>query len=436
MQESSRLSTRITTPFRFAFAAMAALLVLLGIGAPAQAQEQEPPSFSGELEFEGEPVEGAVITIADIDGSFTESATSDADGTWRIEVPSKGATYDVTIGVETLPEGVQLAADQESTLQIEITRPGQERRPVFVLGEREVTGTPLAEQIAQSTANGVKLGLIIAMCAVGLSLIFGTTGLINFAHGELVAFGAVVTYYLSTDPYRLWIVWAALLGLIAAGGLGAFMERGIMRPLRGRKLGSFQFVVVTIGLSLIGRQLLQMWVGGEARPYREYQIQTPWSVGPVELTPRDVTIMVICVAGLVVAATALKYTRTGKATRAVSDNPSLASASGIPVDGVIFKVWVVGAALAGLGGVMFGLSETVQFDMGFRLLLLIFAAVVLGGLGTAYGAMVGGLLIGLVTEVSTVWAQPELKFVWALLVLVVALLVRPQGLLGVRERVG
>ena len=132
----------------------------------------------------------------------------------------------------------------------------------------------------------------------------------------------------------------------------------------------------------------------------------------------------------------MQFTRTGKATRAVSDNPDLASASGIPVDGIILRVWIAGAALAGLGGIMFGLSEVVQFDAGFRLLLLIFAAVVLGGLGTAYGAMVGGLLIGLVTEVSTVWVQNELKFVWALLALVIALLIRPQGLLGTKERIG
>jgi branched-chain amino acid transport system permease protein len=146
--------------------------------------------------------------------------------------------------------------------------------------------------------------------------------------------------------------------------------------------------------------------------------------------------MVICAVGLVATGAALQLTRTGKATRAVSDNPDLASASGIPVDGIILRVWIAGSALAGLGGIMFGLSEVVQFDAGFRLLLLIFAAVVLGGLGTAYGAMVGGLLIGLVTEVSTVWVQNELKFVWALLALVIALLIRPQGLLGTKERIG
>ena len=104
--------------------------------------------------------------------------------------------------------------------------------------------------------------------------------------------------------------------------------------------------------------------------------------------------------------------------------------------GVLGLICLFGVGLAALGGVFLGLSETVKFDMGFRLLLLMFAAVVLGGLGTAYGAMVGGLVIGIVTEVSTVWFEPELKFLWALLVLILVLLVRPQGILGTRERVG
>ena len=421
------------SPIRWLFV----LLVLAGVMmAPTTASAQEAPTVSGQLLFEDEPVAGVDVTVADIDGSFTATATSDEQGNWSVEVPAKSASYDVTLVVETLPDGVSLATDSVSTLQIAISRPGQERRANFSLGERVDTGTPKGEQIAQAAVNGVKLGLILAMCSVGLSLIFGTTGLINFAHGELVSFGAVFALVLNTGWAGMALIPAAVLAVIATGCLGALTEKGLMRPLRRMKLGSFQFVVVTIGLSLIGRQLLQMWVGGEPQSYREYQIQTPWDLGLFKLTPRDFAIMVICVIGLVAAGAALQFTRTGKATRAVSDNPDLASASGIPVDGIILRVWIAGAALAGLGGIMFGLSEVVQFDAGFRLLLLIFAAVVLGGLGTAYGAMVGGLLIGLVTEVSTVWVQNELKFVWALLALVIALLIRPQGLLGTKERIG
>jgi branched-chain amino acid transport system permease protein len=126
----------------------------------------------------------------------------------------------------------------------------------------------------------------------------------------------------------------------------------------------------------------------------------------------------------------------GTAMRAVADNRDLAESSGIDVERVILVTWVAGAGLAGLGGVLQGASETVQWDMGFKLLLLIFAAVVLGGLGTAYGAMVGAFIVGVTVEMSTFWIDANVKNAVALGVLVIMLLVRPQGLLGTRERIG
>jgi neutral amino acid transport system permease protein len=139
---------------------------------------------------------------------------------------------------------------------------------------------------------------------------------------------------------------------------------------------------------------------------------------------------------LVIIATMLQRSRIGKAMRAVADNRDLAESSGIDVRRVILVVWVVGGGLAGFGGVLYGLAENVQYLMGFRLLLLMFAGVILGGLGTAYGAMVGSLVIGLITELSTLWFPTDLKFVWALAALILILLVRPQGLLGRAERIG
>jgi branched-chain amino acid transport system permease protein len=122
--------------------------------------------------------------------------------------------------------------------------------------------------------------------------------------------------------------------------------------------------------------------------------------------------------------------------RAVADNRDLAESSGIDVDLVILVVWAVGGGLACLGGVMFGITEQVRFDMGFRLLLLMFAGVTLGGLGTAYGALVGSLIVGIFIQVSTLWIPPELKNVGALALLILILLIRPQGILGQAERVG
>ncbi len=133
----------------------------------------------------------------------------------------------------------------------------------------------------------------------------------------------------------------------------------------------------------------------------------------------------------------LQRTRIGKATRAVSDNPSLAAASGIDVDRVVRIVWIVAAAMAGLAGVLWAYYRPgIKWDMGAEILLLVFAAVTLGGLGTAFGALLGSLVIGLVVEVSTLWIPSDLKFAAPLVVLIGILLFRPQGILGRRERIG
>jgi branched-chain amino acid transport system permease protein len=133
---------------------------------------------------------------------------------------------------------------------------------------------------------------------------------------------------------------------------------------------------------------------------------------------------------------ALSRTRVGKAMRAVSDNRDLAESSGIDVEQVIRYVWIVGSALAGLGGVLFGLTENINWEMGFRLLLLMFAGVTLGGLGTAYGALLGSIIAGVFIQMSTLVIPGDMKNVGALMALIIILLVRPQGLLGRAERIG
>jgi branched-chain amino acid transport system permease protein len=146
--------------------------------------------------------------------------------------------------------------------------------------------------------------------------------------------------------------------------------------------------------------------------------------------------MAIAIVALALVVIAVQMTRLGKATRAVADNPALASSAGIKVEGVIQSVWIVGALMAGLSGILLGFNQQVSYLMGFQVLLLIFAAVTLGGLGTIWGAIVGSLVVGLFLQLTTLIIPPELKNVGALLVLIVILLVRPYGLLGRSERVG
>jgi neutral amino acid transport system permease protein len=154
------------------------------------------------------------------------------------------------------------------------------------------------------------------------------------------------------------------------------------------------------------------------------------------MTDADLASTIISVVVLVLVALMLQRTPIGKAMRAVSDNRDLAASSGIDVNRVILVVWMMGGALAALGGVLLGLSDQVQWDMGFRLLLLMFAGVTLGGLGTAYGALVGSLIVGVFVQMSTLVVPNDIKYVGGLLLLIVILVIRPQGILGSRVRVG
>ncbi len=414
-----------------------ALGAVLLLSAPGLAQDDagpDPTELNGTIRLGFDQFfEGVVITVADSSGIGIGQAVTGADGRWSVEVPGPGA-YQVIMDTDSLPEGIDLREGQEATVEA-VVDAGKARAVVFAVGEAP-KGTPFSERVAQTVFNGFKFGLIIAMSAIGLSLIYGTTGLVNFAHGELVTFGAVIAWYFNSSWGGLNLVAAAVLTAFVCGMLGAGLESGLFRPLRARRLGIFQLVVITIGLSLLGRQLIQLFFGAEPLPYRDFQVQERWEFGPWAVTPRELATIAVIIAALVAVGLMLQRTRFGKATRAVADNADLAAVSGINVNRVVLIVWVLGAALAGLGGVFQGLDADIDPFLGFQLLLLIFAGVELGGLGTAYGALGGSLIIGMSTEVSTLWISPELKFVVPLAALILVLLLRPQGLFGLRERVG
>jgi branched-chain amino acid transport system permease protein len=195
-------------------------------------------------------------------------------------------------------------------------------------------------------------------------------------------------------------------------------------------------LVISIGLSLLLRHIILILYGSRPRPYADYALQQVMRLGPITITPRDLVVIVLSLLVLAGCGLLLQRTRIGKAMRAVADNRDLAASSGIDVARVVLVVWIIGGALAALGGVLFGVVEVVAWDMGFNLLLLMFAGVILGGLGTAYGAMVGCIIVGIVAQLSTLYFPIELQNAWALGVLIVVLLFRPQGILGKAQRVG
>ncbi|CAN5132736.1 hypothetical protein BH09ACT3_BH09ACT3_06100 [soil metagenome] len=282
--------------------------------------------------------------------------------------------------------------------------------------------------------TGLIFGLLIALAAIGLSLIYGTTGLNNFAHGELVTFGALMAYTFSAIfgmPAWLAIPIAVILG----GAFGYLQDMAIWKPLRKRNLGLIPLMIVTIGLSLALRYVF-VFIWGPDRLSLPNSTKPFLVIGSVSLKFTDVAGAVVAIVLLLAVAFILRRTRIGKATRAVADNRSLAASSGINVERVIRVVWVGGAGLAALSGVFIGYYQSLRWDTGASILLLIFAAVTLGGLGTAFGALIGSLVIGVFINVSTIWIPENLKYVAALVVMILILLVRPQGILGRKDRIG
>jgi neutral amino acid transport system permease protein len=271
---------------------------------------------------------------------------------------------------------------------------------------------------------------------MGAALIYGTTRLSNFAHGEMVSWGAVVALIVSA--YWDAPLWLGIIAAIIAGGmLGWALDAGLWKPLRKRGLGVVQLMIVSIGLSLALRYFLQYLIGGGTQQLPGAS-PAPMQLGPISLSYIDITGMTISLVVILGVAFFLTRTRIGKATRAISDNPQLAAASGIDVDKVIRIVWILAGVLAAISGILWAYFRPgVKWDMGMQMLLLIFCAITLGGLGSAIGALIGSIIVGLAVEVSTLLGVPsDLKYASALVALIVILLVRPQGLLGRKERLG
>jgi branched-chain amino acid transport system permease protein len=405
---------------------------------PEEAEEADTGvqgTLSVTIDGERVKIEGVTITVTTPDGEEVGEAVTGDDGRWFVAVPGAG-TYEVTIDESTLPDDAQLREGEPTTRTAEV-EDGRVRGVIFKLGERAGSTTSEGARAVNQFVDGLKLGLIIALAAVGLSLIFGVTGLINFAHGELVTLGALVVWFLNTGDGPAWPLGLATVVAVGVGAAAGFgLESTVFRPLRRRRTGNVALIVVTIGMGLALRNIYLIVFGGNAKPFRQYALQEQWEIGPLTIAPRDLWIMGIATVVMVAVALMLQRTRLGTAMRAVADNPELAEASGIDTSRVILTTWITGAALAALGGVMLGLTERVSVDMGERILLLMFAAVVVGGLGRAYGALVGALLIGITVQMSTLWISVEFKYVAAFGLLILVLLVRPQGILGSPERVG
>ena len=391
-----------------------------------------PYKVVGNVKNEGEPLEGVRIVVSG--GGYTAETVTDADGKWLIGVPEKAA-YSVTLDQTTLPAGIAVMEEGGAEQSVEVGQSGSVTKNFFI-GEGERIVVSLFDQVVARVIYGLNFGLMLGLAAVGLSLVFGTTGLSNFAHAEMVTFGAIAAFFLGgVLSMPIWIAIPA--AVLVSSLMGWGLDSGLWRPLRRRGLGLVQLMIVSIGLSLAVRYIFQFLVGGGTTQLPGFDSPKIKLFGATSLSIIDMASMVLSLVVIIAFAWWLMNTQTGKATRAISDNPDLAAASGIDVDGVIRTVWIVAAGLAGLAGVLWAYFRPgIKWDMGAQILLLIFAAVTLGGLGTAFGALLGSLVVGLLVEVSSLVIPADLKYVGALVVLIVILLVRPQGILGRKERIG
>jgi len=419
------------------------------------------------LDTNNDPVPGIEVTITGTD--FEEVVTS-TDGPVSVAVPTVGR-YTLTLDPATVPDGMssdvperQVVAQTGSTARgafriVEGSAPaatGDATEPsetatggdgdeaaveaggIGADGSTEnVSGWPAFSQVWQQFGSGIRFGLLLALASVGLSLIYGTTGISTFSHGEQVTLGALLGF-ISVNWWGL-PVWAAVLAtIIICAATGWFQDVVLWGPLRKRGTPVMQLMIVTIGLSMSLQYVIQMFIGGRS------QRVLPQNARPVEIagiTLSAASWLSMLVALVVIGAIAwfLTQTRIGRATRAVSDNTALAAATGINPDRIVRIVWTMSTGLAGLSGMLLAISfGSFTWTLGMILLLLMFASVTLGGMGTAFGALAGSIVIGLVVEMSTLipGMPSSLRYASGLLILILVLLIRPQGLLGRAVRVG
>lgn len=301
-----------------------------------------------------------------------------------------------------------------------------------------------AERLLSLTVWGVMLGGIIALGAIGLTLIYGVLRFPNFSHGALLTLGAylgfaVMSWLPQGPPLRPfsfgWEFLAALVLAMPLVGLVALgLDRVIYRPLRRRKAALVLFAMASLAMAFFVRSIVYLVWGSDFRFYYLGR-QNPALDLPLNIRVQADQLFILGLGFLMVALVycLLEFTRMGKAMRATANNPELAQVRGINTEKVIAWTWMMSGALAAAGGAMYGLSSQLRPEMGFWLLLPMFAAVIMGSVGNPRGALVGALIIGVAQQVSSAFLSPAYGPAVAFVLMVLTLLIRPQGLFGARE---
>jgi branched-chain amino acid transport system permease protein len=280
-------------------------------------------------------------------------------------------------------------------------------------------------ELLQLLIFGLVVGSMIALGAVGVSLLFGILRFANFAHGDMMTLGAYLAL-VAVGPLAL-PMWLGFPAAMAATALVVVLiDQLLFRRLR--RTAPVILLISSFGVALILRSVIQLVWGPDNVVYSP-GIVPPWRIWGLRIRPSHVTILATTAALVVLLHLFLKSTRTGKAMRAMADDPDLARITGIDTERVVIWTWIVGGGLAAAAGIFLAIDTRLNPLLGWNLLLPIFAAALLGGIGRPYGAIAGGFVIGIASEMSTMWIQPVYKPAVAFVVIVLLLLVRPTGLM-------
>ncbi len=280
----------------------------------------------------------------------------------------------------------------------------------------------------QATLNGLVAAGYFALGAVGLTLVYGVLRLINFAHGDMLTFGTYVALGATGLGIPFWP--AAALGMIATALIAILLDRVIWEPMRRARTSTLQLFLVATGLALVLRYGVQFFAGSQVR---SVGLDTTSSIdfGPWHLGTLQLVVLLVGLATILLTGIGLRFTRLGKEMRAVADNIALAEVAGIDTRRTIRATWLVAGGLAALAGILYAASiGTINPNFGFTILLSLFAAAVLGGIGNAYGALAGGVVIGLSQEWSTLFFNPRWKPAVGFAILIATLLLMPRGIFG------
>jgi neutral amino acid transport system permease protein len=289
-------------------------------------------------------------------------------------------------------------------------------------------------ELAQLFVNGIAVGSIIALAAVGLTLTNGILRLPNFAHGDFMTLGAYMALLFDTQildsvigntELKIWVAIALGSTITIAGFL--LSEYLIWKPMRSRRANSTTLIIISIGLALFLRNgIIFIWGGGN-QSY-DLPVQTALDIVGLKIPYYRIVVIGLAVLAVLGLHLLLQNTKIGKAMRAVADDLDLASVSGIDVQRVVLWTWIIAGGLTALSGGLYALIQSARPNMGWFLIMPMFASIILGGIGNPYGAILGAFIIGIAQEVSTYWIPTEYKVAVALVVMVLVLLVKPQGL--------